>query len=513
MSINSSLAPPGQERQKPDEKKGRGIHVLVMALSTFPASRKVLYEGSEREETELRETAYFYEGFDPKRGLDKKQCGSFYHICNGYYQLEPVSWFIKKEMAEYVTDVVLLETEAVRKERDYVIPSPYFPRPDPETGKKETGSAVSGAGQQDGTPNRPQNRNQTAAAGGENLPRTSPSALEKKTRWSAAEYFETWLKEFWGKDLVVHHIHIDERNPAGALGLVTDAIRELYENTPDKDSWRLWMDTHGGFRDISMVLISAARFFATDEKQPIDTNGIFSVYHSQEKEEGKPAGDLIIDQTAFYFTESADALKRFLDYGQYLAHKFQPYGGEKKHAFVSYRHDPAFLTSIRSIFTNFEKHGVLYWYDDGIRYRSNWKEELEKQNMRSDAFIALLSNSYFESVECWKELVRAVAGRKNDFDKFHCVLLEKDVRIPESPASCRLSNREKEEIRKLQEELDVTDENLCDCLGIGPHNNNVQWIKWYEYMDRNSTIRQRTPEDEDGQIREVFTEIREAINR
>lgn len=562
LNINAPEIIPVQEKQNPLETKRRGRHVLVMALSTFPYAKEIVHENGTRKETKMPLTAYFYEKYVRKsaeiedidnnsskenttgrknpeetefettddssllaRGEEQEGKGKkshsegkmqrvLRHICNGYYQLEPVSWFIKKELEEYVTDVVLLETkETIKDKREHVFPSPYLQRPDPDD---------------PGTVKRTGSSHSDKTVSDRDTAKTTSHGPEERTEWSVAEYFIIWLKEFWGQELTVHEIKIDELDPAGALTLVTKKIRELYNETGNKESWRLWMDTHGGFRDISMVLISAARFFATDGKEPIDTNGIFSVYHSQKRKEKKkeeqkdtkdkdcdkdsPIGDRIIDQTAFYFTESAEALKRFLDYGQYLAHKFQPYRGSEKHAFVSYRHDIELLTSIRNIFTKFEGNGILYWYDDGIRYRTDWKEELEKQNREAEVFIALLSNSYFESVECWKELIRAVSGKKNNYEKIHFLLLEQGVRIPESPENSPLSDADKKEIGKLQMELGVSDEDLRECLGIGNENRNVQWFKWFEYMDKNVAIKQRTPEDIDGQIRDVFARIRNAIN-
>ena len=139
-------------------------------------------------------------------------------------------------------------------------------------------------------------------------------------------------------------IDVNENSPQNALEDVMSKIRELYEDTDDEDpdSWKLWFDTHGGFRDISMVMVSAARFFATDKHDPIRTDSIFSVYHSQNSHT-----DRIVDQTGFYFTDSAQSLRDFLNFGQYLAMSFSPYEGKKPYGFVSYRHDRLFYTHIR----------------------------------------------------------------------------------------------------------------------------------------------------------------------
>ena len=500
---------------------GSGKHVLVMALSTFPAPKEETYGSEVLKVTRMKETNYFFEdaprqsladendsilgdavgsamqeGSDTVRGEENNtlQNGKeespektgedkieyeLRKICTGYYQLEPISWFIREELKEYVTDVILLETsETTRDIRDPVFPSPTASEragrsSSPDDSKKNFSCKTSGTG------------------------------------WTAAAYFYAWLKDFWGKELDIHEIEIDELNPAAALKLVMDQIRDLYRQTEDKENWRLWMDTHGGFRDISMVLVSAARFFATDKTDPIDTNGIFSVYHSQ-----KPGvDDRIINQTAFYFTESAEALASFLEYGQYISLKFLPYTGTKKHAFISYRHDRKYLTSVRNLFTLFKKNGLLFWYDDGIQYHSDWKKTLEEQNSGANTFIALLTNSYFKSKECWKELIRAVAARKGKgFDSIHFFMLEKNVDLTALLPLKLESTEETREVTDLQSELGVTDEDLKECLGIGIRNSNVQWFQWFGYMDKDEAVRPKSTSDLDGQIKETLEIIKQSMD-
>ena len=502
--------------ERVETEHGSGKHVLVMALSTFPAPKEEKNGTEVLKVTRMRETDYFFEDASQRPALDEnsnisENAGSdtvqreehstlqdgkaiaskinerdktkyeLRKICTGYYQLEPISWFVREELKDYVTDVILLETsETIRDIRNPVLPPPTA---------SERADKINTSGDTD-----------------------KISCKESGTGWTAAAYFCTWLKDFWGKELTIHEIEIDELNPAAALKPVMNQIRKLFNQTKDKENWRLWMDTHGGFRDISMVLVSAARFFATDKTDPIDTNGIFSVYHSQ-----KPGvNDRIINQTAFYFTESAEALASFLEYGQYISLKFLPYTGAKKHAFISYRHDREFLTSVRNLFTLFKKNELLFWYDDGIQYHADWKKTLEEQNSGAETFIALLTNSYFKSKECWKELIRAVAARKEKekgFDSIHFFMLEKNVDLS-SLLPVNLENTEAtREVTNLQSNLGVTDEDLKECLGIGIRNSNVQWFQWFGYMDKDEAVRPKFTSDLDGHIKETLEIIKKSMDQ
>jgi len=475
-----------------------GKHVLVMSLSTFPRAVPDK-NGVGPDRTKMPRTDYYYEDYcaksvdqPSKTSQDQENSPEARKIiCSGYYQLEPIPWFIDNALKEYVTDVVLLETEEAKNgKRSFVSPAPT-PARDPEQRKAQAVDV-------------------------------------QDNEWTVADYFETWLKDFWGSELRIHHIPVNERRPADTIDNVMAIIRELHKQISDEGEWRLWIDTHGSFRDITLALVSAARYFATDNGKPIKTNAILSVYHSQTTKE-----DLILDQTAFYFAESAEALKRFLDYGQYLSLKFQPYEGNKEHAFISYRHDGDFLTSIRNIFTSFENNGILYWYDDGIRYRDDWRKVLEAQNEKAELFIALLSRSYFESDECWKELIRAVGVRKKalegsaekvnapgsqvsqnvpgprpGFSTIHFLLLENGMDLKDLLAERLERDKVTPEIMSLRKAMDVTDSDLRNCLGL---DDNIQWLQWYKYMHKDVSIRQSLPSDLDGRLKETFNAIKKSL--
>ena len=404
-------------------------HVFVAALSTFPAANA-------NGETVMRETAYQFE--------DKSLAENAVYTCRGHYQLEPIPVFIEEKLEETITDFVLLETRDVR-EKD--VRASVTPAPD--------GSA----GPWQGT---------------------------------AAAWYAEWLRMRF-PDVSEDHIYvirIDENKPAAALEKTIKQIRKLYRQIETPEDWRLWIDTHGAFRSVSETLATAARMFAVG-KRGIPTNGIFTVYYSQRTnaKKGKPAApspSRIVNLTPFYFSESAKTLRSFLNYGQYLTLRFEPYEGNGAYAFISYRHDPDFLVAVRSFFAKLEEAQISYWFDDGIRTGEKWAEVLKEKNRRSAAFFGLLTNSYFASPECWKELLYAIAAKKN----CRFILLEDRVFLPEGiPAAAKFKGA-----RELQRTLGVTDADIRAAL-----DSSVQQLQFYKYMSgcEETQINGRTPQSDE----------------
>lgn len=466
--------------------------VLIMALSTFTRPEK------DTEITKIRKTDYSFHD----KSFDSDNAGNSERIysCTGYYQLEVIPKFIKEYLKQKITDVILLETDETTKDRRAVV---LFE--------------------------------------GKDIP-------DKELNLTARNYFVRWLKENLGFDLNIIEIGLDEEKPVDALTELMDSVRELYAKVTDKDQWRLWIDTHGGFRDISTIMVSAARFFATDDKDTIPTSSIFSVYHSQKKEKT----DRIVNQTAFYFSETSASLKEFLNYGQYLSISYRPCSGEKPYLFVSYRHDERHLSRTRSLFAKFYEMGIPFWYDEGIEYRKAWADKLEEMNEKAVGFVMLASPSYFQSVECWKEFILAIAvhkypdrikngkyvsdmtGRsdtdseyaKSDdwLDHFHCFLMEKSPRVknaygkekvmtylpdkaPSEETPSGLSADDINVIRKLMDDTKVSDD---DVKAVRLFWEKREYIKWFKYTGDGRSIANETPYNSEDLDKEL-TKIRENL--
>lgn len=393
------------------------VHVLVQALSTF------------RDKGQMPETEYVY--VDKSLNVDHPDR---WYTYRGHYQLEPVPMFITEKLQKTITHVVLLETDDIRNPK-----------------KKKTVCPA-------------------------------PDKLNPHREWTGtpAKWYKEWLTCKFGKELVIKDIPIDEHKPVEALEEVSKYLRDLYDQVDpaEEDAWSLWFDTHGGFRDITLVLMSAARMFAVDEKRPITTDGVYSIYYTYN--DGNPKGE-IVNQTPFYFTESSSALKSFLNYGQYLSNVFAPYKGSLPYAFISYRHNDEFLTCVRTIFSKFEEHKIRYWFDRGIHQGEKWAETLRKRNEDAKIFIALICNDYFNSAECWKELIRSIALEKvRHHDRKTVFILLEAIKSwpcrPEVDEFCP-----EDYIMELNEQLH-TDLTMKDVEEFLKKASTVQWLQWHRFM-------------------------------
>ena len=85
----------------------------------------------------------------------------------------------------------------------------------------------------------------------------------------------------------------------------------------------------------------------------------------------------------------------------------KPYMGNEPYVFISYAH--ADEQAVGSVLENLEKHGVRFWYDDGIEVGSEWPEYIAERLASSSMMIAFVSNAYAVSNNCRKEMHYAVS--------------------------------------------------------------------------------------------------------
>ena len=86
----------------------------------------------------------------------------------------------------------------------------------------------------------------------------------------------------------------------------------------------------------------------------------------------------------------------------------KPYQGNEPYLFISYAH--ADEQAVGSVLEHLEKHGVRFWYDDGIEVGSEWPEYIAERLASSRMMIAFISNAYAVSNNCRKEMHYAVSN-------------------------------------------------------------------------------------------------------
>lgn len=219
-------------------------------------------------------------------------------------------------------------------------------------------------------------------------------------------------------------IPFDENQPSEGLEELLNWIRILYRECEEEGGdWKLWLDAHGGFREISLALSTFMQMLSTtdmsgypkllDAQKVISADAVYSVQFNNDSAWDNPSE--ITDKTHFYNDFATSGLKAYMNYGQYLQAALSPIDSkDEEYAFISYKHEEA--DKERLMFMSMLKKGnYRYWYDDGIHFGSDWVDELEERKCSemNVLFIALISKGYLTSPQCLKELKDAIhMGKK-----------------------------------------------------------------------------------------------------
>ena len=334
------------------------VHVLALAMSDL---RDPLDSGTDT----IREGKYY--------------CGTEDNIafqCSGIGQLEVIPQYITGHLDTGITHIIILETPETKKELNYdwkrinaLCGNTLFPDDMPEEGL------------------------------------------------SAVRFFKHRMHAMKingdGPDPEYIDLDLDIDHPEAGLEKLLQTIRTLYnECEQENGDWKLWLDTHGAFREVSLAMFALMQVLSsspvegipqlTDGLGIIPVDQVFTVNYNPDKRMNQ-----IRDLTDFYRMFTGPAFKAYMNYGQYFLSHLEAYEGEDPYAFISYRTADA-MKERYLVLGMLKKAGLLYWYDDGIHIHDNWQTTLFERNRDSAVFIALLSEGYFHSYECVKELRQAL---------------------------------------------------------------------------------------------------------
>lgn len=255
---------------------------------------------------------------------------------------------------------------------------------------------------------------------------------------SAVDFFKFRMKQL-GINVSYIDIDYDENDPAPGIEDMLAKIRDLYSRC-GTDDWKLWLDTHGGFRDCAMAMFALVQVLAaedisgipklTDAQRLIPVTDVFGIRYRDDTKRGEVCPYPIVLQTDFYKNFTGEAFRAYMNYGQYLQSIIESCDPTKeKYTFISYRHGE--VEKERVAFLGLmKKTGHAYWYDDGIKIHDDWAETLVRNNENCTAFALLLSPGYFNSAECLKELRYAIDNK--GFDNILVVFLDRQARIDPS---------------------------------------------------------------------------------
>lgn len=455
----------------------KDYRVLVLAMSTLSDP---LLESFGKTAFENR---YVFKGTDSS----KDDSSTVYH---GLGQLEPVPQYILDAYGP-ITHCVILETESVKSARKY----------------------------------KWDKINEKIAADGD----TAVIEYFDGEPISAVDFFKKRVNAFHkmrGFNIPAYvDVDFSDDNPEPGLANLLKNVRDLYakckkeNNNRDIDeSWQLFVDVHGGLRDASFALFSliqnlsapdeqdlgewdekihSAVTHLTDGKSTVPVKRVFTVNFDSSN---RNAPQLIVDKTELYGIFIRESLEAYMNYGQYAglalktdikldAEDIPPY------AFISYRRLDA--PKERFAFLGIlKKAGYRYWYDDAIDLNTDWSEVLQKANQKSTVFIALITEHYYESYQCVKELRQAMDKRDSLEDAVSSILLvstdgtslysptESDLTVTDEQSNNSITIT-KTEFDKLTE---VNHCNLCSLMHEGVFDKSLLLDKLAELCKNNDAF-------------------------
>lgn len=380
--------------------------VLVLAMSTLSDTTKSTYHVKQ----------------NGQRGTESYQ---------GIGQLEVVPLYLTRGRHEHITHIVLMETDEVVKPQQ-------FGRDQSKISPEDTCAKI--------------RRDCPKDIDWEGVGSTISASEFFVRRMSRKDITPTYVRPDvvltsyeWpsGTDPQLHYgIPLDPDDLPTGLETLQMVIRELYrqylesKREDEASEWKLWLDAHGAFREVSLAMFGLVQMLAApdeqellllepdlakrdalqkrfgDGKDTVPVTGVYTVNYNPSRHEGD-----IIDQTEFYRTFIGPAITEYLNYGQYaqmfLRSDAQDGEGNYLHpyAFVSYRRSDsakerfAFLGALR-------EGGFRYWYDDAIEPEARWADRLREANENCDVFIAIVTRGYYESFQCVKEMRQALDNGK-----------------------------------------------------------------------------------------------------
>ena len=134
-----------------------------------------------------------------------------------------------------------------------------------------------------------------------------PNGKNEKRTCSAINFY----KERMGlkNEEKIKIVDVEEKEFTPAISKVVETVRSLYTEKNSEDELKLWIDTQGGFRNITLVMNAIISLLKTDNIEP---DGIYSVNFNS-KAKLQP----IIDQTETYkIFQFVSGINEFSRYGR-----------------------------------------------------------------------------------------------------------------------------------------------------------------------------------------------------
>ena len=203
-----------------------------------------------------------------------------------------------------------------------------------------------------------------------------PNGKNEKRTCSAIDFY----KERMGlkNEEKMKIVDVEEKEFTPAISKVVETIRSLYTEKNSEDELKLWIDTQGGFRNITLVMNAIISLLKTDNIEP---DGIYSVNFNS-KAKLQP----IIDQTETYkIFQFVSGINEFSRYGR--AEQLEDYYDS-----ISPENTPKVIRKMKDITEAIQMCNM-------IEFEKYLKELKNLVKNRSDASEKELLNIFWKQIE------------------------------------------------------------------------------------------------------------------
>ena len=203
-----------------------------------------------------------------------------------------------------------------------------------------------------------------------------PNGKNEKRTCSAINFY----KERMGlkNEEKINIVDVEEKEFTPAISKVVETIRSLYTEKNSEDELKLWIDTQGGFRNITLVMNAIISLLKTDNIEP---DGIYSVNFNS-KAKLQP----IIDQTETYkIFQFVSGINEFSRYGR--AEQLEDYYDS-----ISPENTPKVIRKMKDITEAIQMCNM-------IEFEKYLKELKNLVKNRSDASEKELLNIFWKQIE------------------------------------------------------------------------------------------------------------------
>lgn len=180
-------------------------------------------------------------------------------------------------------------------------------------------------------------------------------------------------------------VDVEEENFIPAISKTVEIIRSLYEKKIEEDELKLWIDTQGGFRNITLVINAIMSLLKSDNIEP---SGIYSVKFDRDE----PLQKIINETETYKIFQFVSGINEFSRYGR--AEQLEDYYDS-----VSPENTPKVIRKMKDITESIQMCNMIQFENHLKDLRKLVKERDTSEKNLLNIFWKQIENDYGQLLE------------------------------------------------------------------------------------------------------------------